>query len=211
MYQSSNQGYEKVRNSKNCAGALMTRSSILKKLILSLTFFACCAGSFAFGQVAPAATSGSGLNAFASFGGQKTRVIDFNFNSLGFDGGLYIQPRPLLGIEARAAKFSLYARYSQMPVTAGYRAEIRRRRTLLISGYGGGGMSLAQDAGPHYVATAAEWSPCWQVSQSTAIDFGRFKWKAYEATFTDTYTTRRSLPAFTLTTGIIYSFSPNRR
>lgn len=189
----------------------MMRSSNFKKLILCLFFLAFGGGSLAFGQVAPAATSGAGLNAFASFGGQKTHVIDFTYNSLGFDGGLYIQPRPLLGIEARAAKFSLYARYSQAPVTAGYRAEFRKRHTLLISGYFGGGMSLAQDAGPHYVATAAEWSPCWQASQATAIDMGRWKWKAYEATFTDTYTSRRSLPAFTLTTGIVYSFSRNRR
>jgi len=188
----------------------MTKRSILKKLTLCLPIFACSA-SLSFGQVAPAAASGAGLNVFASFGGQKTHVNQFTFNSLGFDGGFYIQPRPLLGIEARASKFSLYARFPQAPITAGYRAEIRRRRTLLFSGYFGGGMSLSQDAGPHYVTLPAEWAPCWQVSQSTAIDMGRWKWKAYEATFTDTYATQRSIPAFTLTTGIVYSLSRNRR
>jgi hypothetical protein len=190
----------------------MMRHSILKKVIYCLPLLLCGGGSLAMGQVAPAASAGSGFSAFASFGGQKTHVIDFNFNSLGFDGGLYIQPRPLLGIEARAARFSMYARYPQMPVTAGYRAEFRKWNKYYFAGYAGAGMSLAKDAGPHYVSVPEEWSPCWQASQSTAIDLGgKFKWKVYEATFTDTYTTRRSLPAFTLTTGVVYTFSGSRR
>lgn len=189
----------------------MKRRSILKKIIYYLPLLALCGGSLALGQVVPAAETGSGLNAFVSFGGLKTHVINFTYNALGVDGGLYIQRSPLLGVEVRAASYPMYARYSQMPVTGGYRAEMRVRRKFLVSGYGGAGMSLAQDAGPHYVATAAQWAPCWQASQATAIDMGRFKWKVYEATFTDTYTPLRSLPGLSLTTGVIYSFSRNGR
>jgi hypothetical protein len=44
-----------------------------------------------------------------------------------------------------------------------------------------------------------------------AIDTGRFRWKLLEATFTDTYTPLRSLPALSLTTGVVYSISNSRR
>lgn len=189
----------------------MIRFSFLKKIVYCLPFFLLGSGSLALGQVAPAAASGSGLNAFVSFGGQKTHVIDFNYNSLGVDGGLYLQRSPLFGVEVRAASYSIHARYSQMPITTGYRAEKRAWEKYLFAGYAGAGMSRAQDAGPHYVTIPAEWSPCFQASQSGALDFGRFKWKIYEATFTDTFTSRRSLPAFSLTTGIVYTLSRNRR
>jgi hypothetical protein len=162
-------------------------------------------------QVAPAASSSSSLNAFVSFGGQRTHVIDYNYNALGVDGGLYLQRSPWLGAEVRAATFPIHARYSQTPITGGYRAEKRVWQKYLVAGYFGGGMSLAQDAGPHYATIPSEWAPCWQASQSTAIDKGRWKWKVYEATFADTYTTRRSLPALSITTGIVYSFSRNKR
>ena len=189
----------------------MKRLSILEKTIFYLPLFALCAGPLALGQVAASAVSGSALNVFVSFGGQRTHVIDYTYNSLGVDGGLYVQRSPLIGIEVRAASYPMYARYSQSPLTAGYRAEMQVRRQFLVAGYFGGGMSLAQDAGPHYVATPAQWEPCWQASQAVAINMGSWKWKAYEATYTDTYTSRRSLPAFSLTTGVFYSFSRNRR
>lgn len=189
----------------------MMRNTILKTILCGLTLLTCGGCSLAWGQVAPAATSGSGLNAFASFGGQGTHVIAFNYKSLGFDGGVYVQASPLFGVEARFASYSIHARYSQLPVTAGYRAEKRFHQKYLFAGYGGGGVSLSQDAGPHYVATPAVWAPCFQAAQSMAIDKGRWQWKVYEATFTDTFTTRRTLPALSLTTGVVYSFSRDGR
>jgi hypothetical protein len=184
----------------------MTRSSILKKMIGYLPLLAFGSCSLAWGQVAPAATSGSGLNAFVSFGGQRTHVIDFTYNALGVAGGLFLQRSPLFGIEVRAATFPIHARYAQAPITAGYRLEGRVKRRFLVSGYVGGGMSKAQDAGPHYVPLAAQWVPCWQASQATALDTGRLKWQVYEVTFTDAYTPLRSLPGYSVTTGVVYSF-----
>lgn len=189
----------------------MKQHSLLKKFVCCLSFLVFAGSSHAFGQVAPSATAGSGLYAFASFGGQVTRVIDFNYKALGYDGGLYLQRSPFIGIEARAARFSMYARYPQMPITAGYRAEMRVHQKYLLAAYAGGGLSHSVDAGAHYKALPASWEPCMQVSQSGAIDLGRFKWKVYEATFTDTFTSRRNLPALSLTTGIVYSFSSGRR
>ncbi len=189
----------------------MVQHASLKRTICLLSMFVFGSISMALGQVAPAAVSGPALNAYVSFGGEKIHVINYTYNALGVDGGLYLQHSPLLGVEVRAATYPFFARYSQSPITGGYRVELRKRNQFLISGYAGGGMSLAQDAGPHYVATAAQWAPCWQVSQGIAIDMGPWKFKTYEATFTDTYTSLRSLPAFSLTTGIVYTFSRYRR
>jgi hypothetical protein len=193
----------------------MAQNSIFRKIIRSLSILAfglaIGGSSLALGQVAPAAVSGPGLNAFVSFGGQKTHVINFTYNALGVDGGVFIQRSPLFGVEARAATYSLFARYPQTPFTAGYRVEVPFRRAFVTSAYAGAGVSHAVDAGPHYVALPAQWAPCWQVSESMAVDSGRLRWKLFEATFTDTYTSLRSLPALSITTGVVYSISNSRR
>jgi hypothetical protein len=189
----------------------MAQGSIFSKIIRGLSVLAIGGSSLALGQVGPAATSGSGLNAFVSFGGQKTHVINFTYNALGVDGGVFIQRSPWLGVEVRAATYPMFARYPQTPLTAGYRLEVPFRRMFVTSAYAGAGMSYSVDAGPHYVALPAQWAPCWQVSQSLAFDTGRLRWKLAEATFTDTHTTLRNLPAFSLTTGVVYSISSSRR
>ena len=190
----------------------MKLRSILKKIVCHLPLLALCGGSLAMCQVAPAAASGSGLNAFVSFGGLRTHVIDFTYNALGVEGGLYIQPKPYFGLEARAATYPMYARYTQMPVTTGYRAEVRVRREFLVSGYAGGGMSVAQDGGHHYVPTEAQWDPCFQLSQSTSINMmGRLRWNVYSVTFTQTYTPIRTLQGVSVTTGVVYTLSRSRR
>ncbi len=196
---------------KTCAGGLMAQRSIFRNIIRGLSLLVVGGSALALGQVGPAATSGSGLNAFVSFGGQKTHVINFTYNALGVDGGVFIQRFPLLGVEVRAATYPMFARYPQTPFTGGYRLEVPFRRMFVTSAYVGVGMSYAVDAGPHYVPLPAQWSPCWQVSQSLAIDTGRLRWKLAEATFTDTRTPLRSLPAFSLTTGVVYSISRGSR
>lgn len=194
---------------KNAQVHVMFQQFVAKRLMILLPLLALGGGSVVQAQVLPAAVSNNGLSAFVSFGGEKTHVIKYTYNALGIDGGLFLQRSPVVGFEVRGGSFPMYARYSQSPVTGGYRVELSqpRLRGFFMSAYVGGGMSLAQDAGPHYVPTPAQWSPCWQVSQSTTIAMGPVRWKPYEATFTDTYTSLRSLPQFTLTTGIIYTIS----
>jgi hypothetical protein len=177
-----------------------------KCLVLLLLIGGC---SPLLSQVAPAAYSRSEAGAFVSFGGLRTHVIAFTYNALGVDGGLFTQKSPLIGVEVRGGSFPFYARYSQSPFTGGYRAamHLSRFHDTELFGYFGGGMSLAQDAGPHYVATSAQWSPCWQASQGANIPVkGHLQWKAYEGTWTETYTSLRSLRGLSLTTGITYSF-----
>lgn len=187
----------------------MFQQFVVKRLISLVALLLLGSSSLAFSQVAPAAVSGSGLNVFASFGGLKTHVISYTYNALGVEAGLFIQRSPLFGVEVRGSTYPMFARYSQSPITAGYRMEVNhpRFRDLRLSGYFGGGMSKAQDAGPHYVATPAEWAPCWQVSQGMTINMGHWKWRPYDATLTETYTSRRTLRGFSMTTGLVYTFS----
>jgi len=186
----------------------MRQQSIVKKLVLLVPLFVLGGSTPVMGQVQAAATSSSGLNFFASFGGLRTHVINYTYNALGVNGGIYAQRSPRFGVEVRGGTYPMYARYSQSPITAGYRTEFAgpRWHTWLFSGYFGGGMSLAQDAGPHYVPTPARWSPCWQASQGLAINLGPWKWSPYEATWTETYTPQRTLSGYSLTTGVVYSF-----
>jgi hypothetical protein len=79
---------------------------------------------------------------------------------------------------------------------------------MRISAYFGAGMSRATDAGPHYVPLPAEWAPCWQTSESVTFGSGNFNWKPVEATYTQTYTSQRSLRGLSLSTGITYRIPP---
>lgn len=160
------------------------------------------------GQVAPAAETGSQLGGFVAFGAQKTHVNAFTFNSLGMEGGIFLQKSPFLGIEVKGDVFPYYARFKQAPFTAGYRVagHLSRFRGMEVFGYFGGGMARSQNAGVYYETLDAQWSPCWQASQGVNIPIrSHWKWKAYEASYTETYDTLRSLPAFTLTTGVTYT------
>ena len=134
----------------------MRQQSIVKKLVLLVPLFVLGGSTLVMGQVQAAATSSSGLNFFASFGGLRTHVINYTYNALGVNGGIYAQRSPRFGVEVRGGTYPMYARYSQSPITAGYRTEFAgpRWHTWLFSGYFGGGMSLAQDAGPHVRAHA---------------------------------------------------------
>ncbi len=164
-------------------------------------------------QVKPAATSGgSTISTFVSFGGLRTHVINYTYNALGVEGGAFIQRSPLVGVEVRAGSYPLYARYSQTPITAGWRVEAFQPKStgIGISGYFGAGMSRSQDAGAHYVPLRADWYPCWQVSQSITIGRGSLTLRPVEATFTRTYTPQRTLQGFSLTTGVTYRFSLQR-
>lgn len=191
----------------------MIQLSVVKRLICVVSLLAAASSTFAWGQVQPAATSSSGLNVFVSFGGLRTHVINYTYNALGIEGGFYVQRSPRFGFEVRGGSFPMYARYSQSPVTGGYRTQFSgpRWHSWMFSGYFGGGMSLSQDAGAHYVAKAAQWSPCWQASQGLTINMGPFKWSPYEATWTQTYTPLRTLTGYSLNTGVVYTFSRNRR
>jgi len=163
-------------------------------------------------QVAPSAMSSAKVGAFLDFGGLRTHVINYTYNALGVDGGLFVQRSPLVGVEVRGSSYPMFARYSQSPITAGWRVEGYQSRfsVVRLSAYFGGGMSRSVDAGPHYVPLPATWSPCWQVSQSVTIGTGPLSWRPAEATFTETYTPQRSLRGFALTTGITYRFSSYR-
>jgi hypothetical protein len=160
------------------------------------------------GQALPTAEASASSGAFVSFDGMKTHVKAFTFNALGADAGLYFQPFSLLGAEVRGGTYPMYARFSQTPITAGVRIGPRQARLgrPLIYGYFGAGYSKAQNAGPHYVATRAAWSPCWQASQALDIPVGRFRWKLYEATWTETYSPLGTLGSLSLSTGLVYTF-----
>lgn len=191
----------------------MIQQSVAKKIIsaAALLVVMCCTP--AWSQVQAAATSSSGLNFFVAFGGFRTHMINYTYNALGVDGGFYIQRSPRLGFEVRGGSFPMYARYSQSPVTAGYRTQFNgpRWHSWMFSGYFGGGMSYSQDADQHYVAQPAKWYPCWQASQGLTINMGPWKWSPYEATWTETYTPLRNLSSYSLKTGIVYTLSRRRR
>lgn len=139
-------------------------------------------------------------------GGMKTHVEAYNFNALGAGASLFFQSSPLLGLEVRGGVYPVAARFTQAPVTAGFRFGSRPTRAnhVGIFAYVGGGMSKSQDAGLHYLATPAMWSPCWQASQGIDLPIGRVKWRFYEVTWTQTYTPLRVLHGLSLASGISF-------
>jgi hypothetical protein len=166
----------------------------------------CARGPRCWSQAEPTGSAGARLSASLTFGGQRTQVENFGYKALGIGGDIVLQTHPLFGLEARAASYGIHARYAQEPITAGIHLESYRRDVYRPHVYGfiGGGISDAQDAGPHYVALPAAWSPCWQASEGIVLPVGRVQWKLYEATWTETFTAQRSLGGLSVATGIVY-------
>lgn len=159
-------------------------------------------------QVPSSAESRSEVGGFVAFGAQKTHVNAFIFNSLGMEGGIFLQKSRFFGFELKGDVFPFYARFKQAPFTAGYRVagRLSRFHDTEVFGYFGGGMARSQNAGGYYETLNAEWSPCWQGSQGVNIPIGNhWAWKAYEASYTETYDTLRNLQAFTVTTGVTFT------
>jgi hypothetical protein len=189
-------------------GTVRTRYlSGIRGLMLIALVIAGARGHQSSGQSLPTAEARASSGAFVGFGGMKTHIEDFNYNALGVNAGLFIQPHRFFGAEVRGGTYPLYARFDQAPVSAGLLVSPRwiRPGRLQPYAYFGGGMSKSQNAGPHYVATPARWSPCWQASEGLDIPFGRFRFKVYEATWTETYSPVRDLGSFSLSSGLVYT------
>jgi hypothetical protein len=179
------------------------------RVFLSLAIVLAGTGGYqSLGQALPTAEVRASAGVFADFGGMRTHVEDFTYNALGVNAGLYLQSPRLLGVEVRGGTYPLYARFAQAPVTAGFRLVPHWTLPgyLRVFGYFGGGMSKSQNAGLHYVATPATWSPCWQASTGADIPLGHFKFRLYDATWTETYSPVRNLGSISLSTGLVYIF-----
>lgn len=186
----------------------MLQEMKLKRLFWTACLLLTLGAAPAKSQVAPAGEMGSQVGGFVAFGAQKTHVNAFTFNSLGMEGGIFLQKSPFFGIEMKGDVFPFYARFKQAPFTAGYRVSghLSRFHGMELFGYFGGGMARSQNAGGHYETLSAQWSPCWQGSQGVNIPVrSHWKWKAYEVSYTETYDTLRSLQAVTVTTGVTYT------
>lgn len=157
-------------------------------------------------QAIPTAQTRVGLDGFVTFGGMKTKVGNYVFNSLGVNGGISSRLTTRLDLQFRGGTYPVHARFTQSPFTAGVKFGSRSLTHPQLFVFVGGGASKAHDAGPHYVTLPAKWSPCWQVSQGLDLPVGRLKWRVYEATWTETYTPLRSLRSISVNTGLVYSF-----
>jgi hypothetical protein len=181
-----------------------TRSALLIALLLVLLGGSVTVRGYA--QALPTGETKRPLDGFVTFGGMKTRVNGYFFNALGVSGGISAPISPLISLQVRGGSYGIKARYSQAPFTAGIAVASRSQTHLRVFGYVGAGMSRAQDAGPHYVATHPAWSLCWQASQGLDIPVGRWRWRFYEATWTETYTPVRSLESLSVSSGLVYRF-----
>jgi len=175
--------------------------------------FAGAHASVARGQALPAATTRFSGGIIATVGGMNTQLPYYADNALGYNFGLYLQPFSVLGVEIRGGAYPVWARFKQTPVTAGIRLE--RREPFMGHfqpfAYLGGGFSRAQGSSTSYRPIPAIWSPCWQISEGIEVPLGRIKWRAFEATWAETYTNRRNIPrrqirGLSLSTGLVYSF-----
>jgi hypothetical protein len=162
--------------------------------------------AFVKAQAIPTAQTQVGLNGFVTFGGMKTKVGNYVFNSLGVNGGISSRLTSRLDLQFRGGTYPIHARFVQSPFTAGIKFGSRSVTHPQLFAFVGAGASKAHDAGPHYVALPAKWSRCWQISQGLDLPAGRVKWRVYEVTWTETYTPLRSLRSISVNTGMVYSF-----
>lgn len=157
-------------------------------------------------QAVPTAARTGALQVFVNFGGMKTKVAAYTFNSLGISGGVRYRFSRLLEVDLRAASYPIHARFTQIPITAGLGIADHSEAHPQLFAFAAGGISKAEDAGPHYTTLPGRWSRCWQVGQGMDIPMGRLKWRLYEAVLTETYTPQRGLRSISVSTGLAYRF-----
>ncbi len=164
--------------------------------------------SICFGQALATATSRMDAGAFVTGGLMNTQVPYYSDNALGVNIGVFVQPTPLLGLEVRAGAYPFSSRFVQAPFTGGIRFSSRASRNwrAQLFGYLGGGMSRSEDEGviPIRQVLPAKWDPCWQTSAGVDLPFRRWKWRVFEANWTETYTPQRSLRSLSVNTGLVY-------
>jgi hypothetical protein len=194
-----------------CSSANVGSMRVVRIMWILLIFLS-ASTQCSWGQALPTATHRMAAGFFATAGGANTQLPRYADNALGFNFGAYIQPFRLLGGEVRGGTYPIKARYTQSPVTAGLRIGGRRlgESRWIPYGYIGGGVSKAQDSGVNSQPTAAVWSRCWQASAGVDINFGRFSWRAADASWTKTYTAQRDLRTLSLSTGVVYHFGLSR-
>jgi hypothetical protein len=190
-----------------CSPQRMTREEM--RGIMLLCF--CAFGSSMSGQAIPTAVSAVwklDTGAFVTANVVNTQFPFYADNAAGLSFGVFAQSSHLVGAEVRGGYFPISARFRQAPITAGLR--VISKRSLSSGrwqpfGYVGGGISRAQDSGPNYQPTAAQWSPCWQASGGVDVLLGRISWRVLEASWTKTYS-RNDLRSISGGTGIVYRF-----
>ncbi|MFT4112677.1 hypothetical protein [Silvibacterium sp.] len=195
------------------------RKSIVRVLHPVKSAFACflflCLGLFPLHARAQDEPSRVGI--FATVGGGNTQFPLYSDNSLGFRFGAFYQHSALLGAEVRAGVYPVAARYTQAPITAGYRIGLRssegeshssiwRASAWSPYAYIGGGFSYAQDSGTLYLhpPTESQAAPAWEFSAGLDHAFRHFSWRIAEVSYVKTYTSLHDLRTPYLSTGIVY-------
>jgi hypothetical protein len=147
-------------------------------------------------------------SAFMTVGGENSQFPFFADNSLGFDAGVSIQPRALVGAEFRIGAYPYSATYVQIPITAGYRVGVNSIRGYPYApfAYIGGGVSRSQPeaTGPEH--TSPIWRLCWQADIGLDRNFHSISWRMAQASWRETYGSEQTLRSIGLSTGIVYHF-----
>jgi len=162
-----------------------------------------------WGQAKPTVERSLAVAIFATGEIGNTRSPYYADNALGFNAGVLIQPFRFFGAEARGGAYPISDILAQLPVTAGLHIGPHQSRELQVLpfAYFGGGTSNAQAAAAgHYKTTPASWSPCWQASAGADLTFGKFAWRVYEASWTQTHTRQQDLRTLSFSTGVVYRF-----
>ena len=168
----------------------------------------CLLPSFIYGQALPAAETRASFGVFATASVANTQLPYFADNALGYNFGAFLQTSPLFGLELRVGAYPLKATFEQEPVTAGFRFAPPHTKEVeaLPFAYFGAGYSKSQYSKADYQPSVALWTPCWQTSGGMDIAYDKFRWRVYEASWTETFTLRRNLRTLGLSTGLVYAF-----
>lgn len=158
---------------------------------------------------------------FVTLGGGNTQFPRYADNAVGMNFGLFYQRNIFVGAEVRGGTYPASARYSQSPVTAGYRVGMHSQegedelgwspfslRHAVPFAYIGGGGSHAQDSGTdaHNPPLAAKWEPCWQVSFGLDRSYRFATWRMFEISYTKTYADLHDVRTAYASTGIVFHF-----
>jgi hypothetical protein len=179
--------------------------------LLSVCLLLCGSVIATYAQAVPAFRyrTGSAL----TVGVTNTQFPFYADNAVGFDFALFYQRSALVGIQVKAGSYPYSARFSQTPITIGYRIgrSPTGRESSLGSGwnpfaYIGGGISHSRDSDTSGHLVSAVWENCIQMSAGVDHQYRNFSWRAAEVSWTETYAANHNLRAVGVSTGLVYHF-----
>jgi hypothetical protein len=172
----------------------------------------CGSAPAAFAQAVPTGSNyESGVA--VTVGATNTQFPFYADNAAGGSISIYFQRSTFVGVQAMASAYPYSARFTQAPLTVGWRVGTLPTggESSLWTGwnpfiYAGGGFAYSQNSSFDRQPLPGTAAPCLQASLGLDHGHRHWMWRVMEVSWTRTYNSTSQLRTLGVSTGLVYNF-----